>query len=86
LPAEFLEETGPRAQVVGVRMGFDYPRDLEILLGAIPGDLAGRPGMGSSGRGIIVEHWIDDGRGAGCVIPDDVAEGVSRLMQEMLYA
>ncbi|MNN55724.1 hypothetical protein D3C81_1706140 [compost metagenome] len=71
--------------MVGMRMGFQYPFDLQALLLHEADDFIGRCGAGVTGFGIVIEDRIDD-RAFCCLrCVDYIADGTGFSIEEGVH-
>lgn len=71
-------------QVVGVGVGFQQPLHLQAMGLDERHDVVGLARVGASGRGVVVEHRVDNGTGSTVRFIDDVGPGRRGLVQEGL--
>ncbi|MNE20894.1 hypothetical protein D3C80_1140370 [compost metagenome] len=69
-------------QVVGVGVGFQHPLQLQATLAHGLQHPVYRAGRGARRRRIIVQHRVDDGRGARGGIRHQIGHGVGRGIEE----
>jgi hypothetical protein len=85
LPAELLLQVGRGREVIGVRVGFEQPVDLEAGLTHVGDDRVGERGRGTA-RGLVeIEHRVDDRGAPGDGIVHHVARGEGRFMEEAAH-
>ena len=80
--ARALAQVRGRAEVVGMRMGFQDPAQAQAL-----GLRGGQHGIGRAGVGlaagmVVVEHGVDGGGLARVRIPDQVGHGMGGFVEE----
>ena len=78
-------DVGRARQMVGMGMRFQHLADLDAELFGLGQNGIGGGKAGLAAAEIIVEHWIDDRALHGRGIPDQIADGIGRLVKKRLY-
>ncbi len=69
-------------QVVSVGMSFQHPLQPQAPLGHLSQEVIDRCGSDGSGRCLIIQHRIDDGRCTRCRISHQIADGMCRRIKQ----
>lgn len=80
--AQLLFQIRRRGQMVGMRVGFKYPFDIQLFLVDVSDHFIGRIGRGPSRFRIVVEYGINDGGVVAARLRDDIGHGERGRIEE----